>query len=133
MLRTTIRHQTRFLTALQGRGDAHPAFHAAIYRVHGAVAGVALSFPATESGLSEVAVEADAVKHLLLKAETAMGQAMIIESDPLFDAETLGLLQVSNDARDEFARRANLEIGRGRSWWSKVWRWLLAKRKLAAA
>lgn len=117
-LRESLRHQSRVVTALQGRGDKTRVLIACVYRVHGAVARVALSFPATES-LSEVADRAEVVKGLLIDASKAVNQAMMAKSDPFGDAEMARLIRELSTAREEFARAANLEIGKRRWPWKK--------------
>lgn len=118
-LREWLRHQSRNVTALQSRGDKTRCLIGCVYRVHSAVARVGLSFPATESGLSEVADRADLVKALLSDAASAINQAMIAKSDPYGDPKTDRLLQELNVAQGEFARAANLEIGKRRWPWKK--------------
>lgn len=118
-LREMLRQQSRAVTALQGRGDKTRAFIACVYRVHSAVARVALSFPATGSKLSEVASHAEAVKQPLTAAAAAINQAMIASSDPFDDAETVRLIKELNAAQEAFARAANLEIGKPRWPWKK--------------
>jgi hypothetical protein len=117
-LRELLRQQSRVVTALQGRGDKTQVFVASFYRVHGAVARVALSFPATES-VSKVADCADVVTGLLIGASSAVNQAMLEKSDPFGDAETTRLMRELITARKEFARAANLEIGKRRWRWKK--------------
>jgi hypothetical protein len=117
-LRKLLRQQSRVVTALQGRGDKTNVFFASIYRVHGAVARVALSFPATES-VSKVADRAEVVPGLLMDASRAVNQAMMQKSDPFGDAETTRLMREVTTARKEFARAANLEIGKRRWRWKK--------------
>ena len=112
-LRESLRQQSRVVTALQGRGDKNRISIASVYRVHGAVARVALSFPATES-VSKVADSAEAITGLLIDALKAVNQAMIAKSDPFGDAETDRLIRELTTARKEFARAANLEIGKRR-------------------
>jgi hypothetical protein len=117
-LRESLRHQSRFVTALQGRGDQNRVLIACLYRVHGAVARVVLSFPAIGS-LPEVADRAEVVKGLFVDAAKAVNQAMIAKSDPFGDAETARLIRELTTAREEFARAANLEIGKRRWPWKK--------------
>lgn len=118
-LRELLRLQWRVLTALQGRGDRARVLLACVYSVHGAVARVALSFPATGSELSKVASHAEVVRRLLIDAQRAISQAMSAQSDPFGDAETARLIQELNTAQEDFARAANLAIGKRRSPWKK--------------
>jgi len=91
---------------------------ACVHRVHGAVARVVLSFPSIGS-LSEIADRAEVAKGLLIDAAKAVNQAMMSESDPFSDAETTRLIREFTTAREEFARAANLEIGKRRWPWKK--------------
>ncbi|HEV7564550.1 MAG TPA: hypothetical protein VGO31_01160 [Microbacteriaceae bacterium] len=90
-----------------------------VRRLHAAVARVELSFPATESGLSEVAERAAVVLGLLIDVPGAISKAMLANSDPFGDAETTRLVTECHIARREFARAANLEIGKRRWPWKK--------------
>jgi hypothetical protein len=118
LLREQLRHQSRVVAALQGRGDQTRVLIACVHRVHGAVARVVLSFPAIGS-ISVVADRAELVKGLFIAAAKAVNQAMIERSDPFLDAETARLIRELTIAREEFARAANLEIGKRRSPWNK--------------
>lgn len=118
LLRESLRHQWRLVTALQGRGDKTDVLIAGVHRVHGAVARVVLSFPSIGSP-SEVADRAEVVKGLLIDAAKAVNQAMIAKSDPFGDAETARLMREWTTACEAFARAANLEIGKRRWPWEK--------------
>jgi hypothetical protein len=118
LLRESLRNQSRAVTALQGRGDKTRVLIACVHRVHGAVARVVLSFPAIGS-ISEVADHAEVVKGLFIDAAKAVNQAMMSEADPFSDAETARLVRELTTAREEFARAANLEIGKRRWPWKK--------------
>jgi len=118
LLRESLRNQSRAVTALQGRGDKNRVLIACIYRVHGAVARVVLSFPAVGS-VSEVADRAEVVKGLFIDAARAVNQATMAEADSFSDTETARLIRELTTAREEFARAANLEIGKQRWPWKK--------------
>jgi hypothetical protein len=119
VVRDVLRKQARFMTAIQGRTDTPPVLHAALYRVHAAVARVTLTFPAAGGQVSDVATKAETVKQSLLAAQAAMNSAMLQESDPLSDAEVVRNTQASNDAQIGFALSANREIAKWRWPWKK--------------
>ena len=118
-LREFMRKQSRLMTAFQARGDTPPVFQGAMNRVHAAVAGVALSFPATGGAISEVGRRAERVKALLLEANQTINSAMQRESDPIFDATVTQAFAASNDEQAAFAVAANVEILKRRSFWKK--------------
>jgi hypothetical protein len=110
LLRMTMRHQTRLITAMQRAGDTGDAARHKMRDVHAAVARVVLTFPPRVGEISEVAQRAEKVKQFLLSVDAAITTAARAERDPLSDADVKRSAQVSNDAEKEFARLANAEI-----------------------